>query len=286
MRSQTDTLGGEAPAEAPTEAPAASRSDPCSESSQEPLRPDVIADIARIARLLRGSLSPARGLTFTRYVQAGGHFPIGTIRLLGGWKSLCRAAGVQRAMRADADTAADVVADIVRVARQQIGVVTARGLPYHRYVEAGGRFTMNTMKNFGSWSSLCQAAGVQCGSRGGPKVARQWKKTGPARGSEAAKIDEALRELLGQEKTPRGILNMFGRKRRRGPLGCPRVLVTLDTPVLQREVIADIRDVSHRAGLASPRLLTWETYCSHGGLYRYDQIAALGGFDTLRRRSG
>jgi hypothetical protein len=53
--------------------------------------------------------------------------------------------------------------------------------------------------------------------------------------------------------------------------------------VLERgEIIADIR-----LGLLSPRLLTWQTYRTHGGRYTPEytpaQTSTLGGFDTLRR---
>jgi hypothetical protein len=49
------------------------------------------------------------------------------------------------------------------------------------------------------------------------------------------------------------------------------------------EIIADVREVSRSLGLLSPRLLTWETYRSHGGRYSHEQAVALGGFAALCR---
>ena len=49
------------------------------------------------------------------------------------------------------------------------------------------------------------------------------------------------------------------------------------------EIIADIRQVALSLGLLSPRLLSWQTYRTHGGRYTHEQTSTLGGFDALRR---
>jgi hypothetical protein len=97
-------------------------------------------------------------------------------------------------------------------------------------------------------------------------------------------LDAALDQALGRTPVPSGILCMMGRKRPGRKGATETAALHREVPVLERgEIIADIRQVALGLGLLSPRLLTFQTYRSHGGRYTHEQTLTLGGFDTLRR---
>jgi hypothetical protein len=277
MWSQSDTQGDPA-LDVPTTA--------ASESTPPELRERVVADIARVRQLLEESLGPVRGMTFNQYVAAGGRFPKLTIRLLGGWRSVITDVIVTREDKC-AEPApvvlAEIIADIARIAAMVPSTVESHGLSFPRYAEAGGEYKWATIEQMGGWRALCRAANVHHGTPGGRRrtVRHEWQKTGSA---SSPMFDEALDTFLGRLKNPKALLSMYGLRRCRRPVGRWKKRAVSAAPLLERsDVIVDIRDVSRRAGLTSPRLLTWESYTAHGGLYAYDQIKLLGGFALLRR---
>jgi len=186
-----------------------------------------------------------------------------------------------------------VIADIARVAEAirkssptNAANLLGHGLSLRHYLQEAGPYSYSTLHKIGPWSALCQAAGVRC-SRGQAKRRRTWQKTKRAAGAMSpTQFDAVVNRFLGKKSPPPGILCMMGYERRHGKgiRRSKRIALQAQTPALEKsEVIADIRQVSLGAGLLDPRLLTWATYRRCGGLYTYEQTAALGGFNALRR---
>jgi hypothetical protein len=173
----------------------------------------------------------------------------------------------------------EVMADIARVAAT---IDLARGLSFRQYLDGGGRFTTGTIRLLGGWNALCQATGVPRGLTGQPskhrKHRRTWQKTKPAR--TWPQLDALLDQMLRRTKKAKGVLCLYGFKRRGRT---PKSVLRATRAPARDEIIADIRAVSRSVGLLSPQLLNWDTYRGCGGRYSYEQTAAMGGFQTLRR---
>jgi len=256
----------------------------------EKRRERIIKDILRIA----AKVDCSQGLTHRNYAATGGRFTPRQIAPCGGWKTVCRLAGVQWGMPRGARPArkpdpqalealrTQVIDDIARVAGQ---VQHPKGLSSDRYCQAGGQFTMGTIYKLGRWKTLCDAAGVSAGIGGGQKKRlRKWRKT--ACSSDPSdmtfpQLDAFLDNALGIRKKPQGPTAVMGwnpRGARKGRV----VRREVGTPK-RSDIIADIRAIAWSQGLPSPDQLDWNTYRFNGGLYSLDETAAMGGFIALRR---
>ena len=91
-------------------------------------------------------------------------------------------------------------------------------------------------------------------------------------------LDDAVNQVLGRTPMPKGMRRMLGSGNSHRPRGKSAA------PLLDRQdVFADVREISVRLGVQSPRLLTWEIYRINGGQYSFDEFKQFGGFDTVRR---